>query len=190
MKIEKMILVYATNNSKLSDLSKDINYSTKQVCRLCKKHFNHTYKELQFLMITAEILKLKLAGKNAQFIADVYFNGDISQLYQYITRFSDVPLKKIIIGGHRMTNNQKKIMEAQVITMLVNNSTGKNISLKKLNVPRCIIISLRAQGYDIISVPGRYNGGYNLGKTSKSACLNWINNIRTNRYNLPANYSF
>ena len=50
--------------------------------------------------------------------------------------------------------------------------------------------NLREKGYEIISVPGRYNGGYNLRKTSKECCLAWINKIRVNRFGLPGNYSF
>lgn len=190
MGIEKHILECAKNNEYEKNAAKMINYSSKQLGRICIKKFNHTYKELQYLMVFAGILEMRMKDDSNQMIAESFFNGDVSRLYAYVKRFSDIPLRKIRInGGHRMTSSQKQIMEAQVITSLVNNS-GKNITLKQLGVPRCIIVSLRQKNYDIISVPGRYNGGYNLGGTSKSDCLLWINKIRTNRFSLPGNFTF
>lgn len=189
MGIEKDILEYAKKNEYEKHTAKMLNYSSKQLGRLCRKYFNHTYKELQYLMVFAGILEMRMKGDSNQMIAEHFFTGDVSRLYAYVKRFSDIPLRKIRIkGGHRMSNAQKQIMEAQVITSLVN--SGKNITLKQLGVPRCIILSLRQKNYDIISVPGRYNGGYNLGRTSKSDCLAWINKIRTNRFGLPGNFTF
>lgn len=189
MGIEKDILEYVKNNENRKNAAKMLNYSSKQLGRICKKHFNHTYKELQYLMVLAGILEMLMNDVSNQMIAERFFNGDISQLYTYVKKFSYIHLRKIRIkGGHRMTNAQKQIMEAQVITSLVNNS-GMNITLKQLGVPRCIIVSLRQKNYDIISVPGR-NGGYNLGRTSKKDCLAWINKIRTNRFDLPADFTF
>jgi hypothetical protein len=190
MGIEKDILECAKKNICQKDAAKMLNYSSKQLGRICRNCFNHAYKELQYLMVFTGILKKLMNDETTQMIADHFFSGDVPQLYAYVNRFSDKPLKKIRIeGGHRMTKAQKQIMEAQVITSLVNNS-GKNITLKQLGVPRCIIVSLRQKKFDIISVPGRYNGGYNLGRTSKSTCLAWINKIRTNRFDLPGNFTF
>lgn len=190
MKSEKIILDYAKMNMQREEVAQLMNCSSKKVGRICKEKFNHTYKELQFLMILAGIYEMRMKNVSSQEIADKYFHGNKQQLYAYVGRFSEVPLKRIKIeGGHRMTQEQKLILEAQVITKLVN-SQGKNITLKQLGVPRCIIESLRRKGYDIISVPGRYNGGYNLGKTSKKSCLSWINKIRKNRFHLSADYTF
>lgn len=180
----------AQNNKKLSLTAKELNYSPKQINRYCKSKFNRTYKELQFLLISASILRNIMNKQDMKTIANLLFDGNVSQLYAYVNKFSDTPPCKIILteGGHRMTQWQKKIFEAQVITKLATSTT--NLTLKQLGVPRCIIQSLRLAGYDIISVPGRYNGGYNLSKSSKSNCINWINNIRVNRYGLNPNFTF
>lgn len=191
MRIEKIILESVKKNKSLKELALETHYSIKQISRICKCKFNHTYKELQLHQMAAQILGLADEKMGSQMIADKFFHGNVSQLYKYVNRFSNVPLKKIkIIGGRRMNKNKKMILEAQVISTLVSNIEGGNLTLNQLGVPKCIIVSLRQKGYDIISVPGRYNGGYNLGQSSKDICLDWINKIRKNRYNLPTNYTF
>lgn len=99
-------------------------------------------------------------------IANLLFDGNVSQLYAYNNRFSDIPPCKIIMieGGHRITQWQKIVFEAQFITKLATSTT--NLTLRQLDVLRCIIQSLRLAGYDIISVPVRYNSSYNLSKSS------------------------
>jgi len=191
MRIEKKILECAQENRTREYAASMLGYCSRHLGRVCIKYFNLPYKKLQFLLVSAEILKMRINDESNQAIADKFFDGNIQQLYAYVKRFSDIPLKKIIIeGGRRMTNAQKKMMEAQVITKLVNSNQGENVTLKQLGVPQGIIISLREQGIDIISVPGRYNGGYNLGKTSKANCLDWINNVRKKRYGLPGDFVF
>lgn len=87
-----------------------------------------------------------------------------------------------------MTQWQQKGFEAQVITKLATSTA--NLTLKQLGVPRCIIQSLRLAGYDIISVLGRYNSGYNLSKSSKSNCINDMVLIPISHFNLITfNYS-
>lgn len=72
-------------------------------------------------------------------IAECFFNGNVSRLYAYVKRISDIPLRKMEIeGGHRMTNAQKQIMEAQVITSLVN-SSGKILPSNNLEF---LVVSL------------------------------------------------
>ena len=190
MKIEMQIIEYAKKNMQREEVALALNCTARHVGRICNEKFNHSYKDLQFLMVLAGIYEMRMKEATSQEIANKYFNGNVQQLSAYVSRFSETSLMKIKIeGGHRMTQAQKQILEAQVITKLVN-SQGKNLTLKQLGVPRCIIESLRQKKYDIISVPGRYNSGYNLGETSKEACLSWINKIRVNRYNLPGNYMF
>ena len=190
MKIESQILECARNKLDRAEVTELINYSERQLDRICNEKFGCSYKKLQDLMVFAEILKMHTNGCSSQMISDRYFYGDTPNLYTYIGRFSDIPLKKIEIeGGRRMTKAKKQMMEAQVITLLVN-SEGKNITLKQLGVPRSIIASLRKKNFEIISVPGRYNGGYNLGRTSKDNCLDWINKIRQNRFGLTEKYTF
>ena len=60
-----------------------------------------------------------------------------------------------------MTAAEIQILETKVITMLATNPT-RNLTLKQLGVPRFIITNLRQKGYNIISVPGRYNADTTL----------------------------
>lgn len=191
MGLEAKIIECMKANMSEKEAAKIIGYSSKQLGRKCKEIFKHTYTELRQLMVYAEILKRCMNGDSNQLIANCLFDGDTSNLYAFVRDFSDIPLKKIVIeGGRRMTPAMKQIYEAQVINLLTSSPEGKNMTLKELGVPRCVIESLRKKGFDIISVPGRYNGGYNLGRTEKNVCLRWINKIRENRYGLQGNYSF
>ena len=188
--IAKNIIYYAYNRTKQHEVAKALGYSTKQLTRICKIIFNRTYKQFQRELIFSTILERIRDCNTPQSIADAFFNGNVHQLYAYVKSFLNVPPKQISTkGGHYMTAAEIQILETKVITMLATNPT-KNLTLKQLGVPRFIITNLRQKGYNIISVPGRYNGGYNLNYTSKSNCLSWINNIRIYRYGLPGNYSF
>lgn len=188
--ISTKIVQYAYKKTAQHEVAKALCYSPKQLTRICKGIFNCTYKQLQRNLIFTAILEQLLAHKSPQSIADEFFNGNVPQLYAYVKTFLDTPPKQISTkGGHYMTATEKQILETKVITMLATNP-NKNLTLKQLGVPRSIIRDLRHKGYNIISVPGRYNGGYNLNCTSKSNCLRWINNIRIYRYGLPGNYSF
>lgn len=190
MKSELQILECAKKNMQREEVAQKMNCTSRHVGRICREKFNHTYKELQFLVILAGIYEMKSQNASNREIANTYFHGNTQQLSAYVSRFSEIPLGEMQIkGGRFMTQEQVRILEAQVITRLAN-SAGKNITLKQLGVPRCIIVGLRQKNFDIISVPGRYNGGYNLGQTSKETCLSWINKIRVKRYGLPGNYSF
>ena len=189
--IIQKIVECATNRIKKNEVAKELNYSSKQLTRFCKTLFNRTYKKLEQFLVCSKILQLKYNGNSHQAIADELFNGDTPQLSAYIKKhFINIPLEQISFeGGNNMTTAQQQILEGKVISMLATNPT-KNLTLKQLGVPRSIIVSLREKGFPIISVPGRYNSGYNLGHTSKDNCLSWINNVRINRYGLSGNYSF
>lgn len=185
----KEIIECAKMNRKKLFLAGTIYYSTKTTSRYCKKYFNRNYVELRNFMVEASIYELLLLGYNTKQIADELFEGDSSNLCKYVKTFSDVPLKQIIIeGGHKMTNAQKQVLEAQVLMVLTHST--KNVTRKQLNVPYSVIKSLRDKNFDIISVPGRYNGGYNLNASSKQNCLDWINKIRVNRFGISGNYTF
>lgn len=189
--ISKKIVHYASNRFEQHKAAEMLGYSPKQLTRICKNIFNQTYKQLQQKIIYSAILEQLCDKKTPLSIAEHFFNGNIHQLYAYTKSFSNTPLKKISIkgGAHYMTAAEKQILETKVITMLATNPT-QNLTLKQLGVPRFIIADLRKKGYNIISVPGRYNSGYNLNYTSKTNCISWINNIRIYRYGLPGNYSF
>lgn len=188
--IIKDIVDYASKRTEQHEVAKALGYSTKQLTRICKAILNCTYKQFERKLIFFTILERMRNHNSLQSIADDFFNGNIHQLYAYVKTFSSIPPKQISInGGRYMTAIEKQILETKVITMLATNPT-KNLTLKQLGVPRFIISDLRKKGYNIISVPGRYNSGYNLNYTSKSNCLSWINNIRIYRYGLPGNYSF
>lgn len=184
------IVEYAYNRTKQSDVAKALSYSERQLRRICNTTFNHTYKDLRQFLTCSTILEKKRNGNSSREIANEFFNGDIPQLYAYIKHSINTPLEQISFeGGNNMTTAHQQILEGKAISMLASNPT-KNLTLRQLGVPRSIIISLREKGFPIISVPGRYNSGYNLGHTSKDNCLSWINNVRVNRYDLPGNYSF
>ena len=188
--ITKDIIDYASKRAKQQEVAKALGYSTKQLNRICQKIFNCRYKEIQQKILFGIILERIRNCKSPQSIANEFFNGNVHQLYAYVKKFSKFPPKQISIkGGRYMTAAEKQILETKVITMLATNPT-KNLTLKQLGVPRFIIYELRKKGFNIISVPGRYNSGYNLNNTSKSNCLSWINNIRMYRYGLPGNYTF
>lgn len=188
--ITKEITNYASQRTEQQKVAKALGYSPKQLTRICQKKFNCTYKQLQQKLICGNILEQIRNHSSLKSIADAFFNGNVSQLYAYIKVFSNTPPKQIMFkGGCNMTEAEKQILETKVITMLATNPT-QNLTLKQLGVPRFIISDLRKKGFNIISVPGRYNSGYNLNYTSKSNCLRWINNIRIYRYGLPGNYSF
>lgn len=190
MRIEKNIVMYAKENRKLKELANCLGYSERNTRRICMKIFKRSFKSLQGFLVYSRIIEMHLNGYSNSDIANVLFGGNKYQLFAYVKKISGMTLRKIKTGGHRMTKEELQILEAKVITKLACLPEGENITLKKLGVPRCIISNLREKGYEIISVPGRYNGGYNLGKTSKVFCLSWINKIRVNRFGLPGNYSF
>ena len=188
--ITKTIVNYASKRMQHKEVAIAIHRSPKSLTRLCKKKFSCTYTQLRSRLTFSTILERLRDGTTTQDIANEIFDGNIHQLYSFVKNFSNIPPKQISIkGGRNMTAVEQQILETKVITMLAINPT-KNLTLKQLGVPRFIIAELRKKGYNIISVPGRYNSGYNLNYTSKSNCLSWINNIRINRYGLPGNYSF
>ncbi len=181
MKIANKIIKAAENKKQLKELSEDLKYSNRQTQRITKKIFNMKYKRLQRFLLISEILDLKKANKIDKEIADMHFKGDVSNYYHFKRKFkkemaSDIEILK---------------MEIKVLKKLSKSrDTNKNITLKNLGATREVIISLRDSGFHIISVPGRYNSGYNLANTQEDICLSWINNIRTNRFNLKADYTF
>ena len=159
--IAKNIIYYAYNRTKQHEVAKALGYSTKQLTRMCKAVFNRTYKQFQRELIFSTILERIRDCNTPQSIADEFFNGNVHQLYAYVKSFLNVPPKQISTKeGHYMTAAEIQILETKVITMLATNPT-KNLTLKQLGVPRFIITNLRQKGYNIISVPGRYNGGEN-----------------------------
>lgn len=60
MGIERHILECAKKYISAKQAAKNINYSSKQLARICIKYFNHTYKEIQYLMVFAEILEMRM----------------------------------------------------------------------------------------------------------------------------------
>lgn len=155
--IAKNIIYYAYNRTKQHEVAKALGYSTKQLTRICKVVFNRTYKQFQRELIFSTILERIRDCNTPQSIAEEFFNGNVHQLYAYVKSFLNVPPKQISTkGGHYMTAAEIQILETKVITMLATNPI-KNLTLKQLGVPRFIITNLRQKGYNIISVPGRYN---------------------------------
>lgn len=193
MGIKNIIIASAKNNESKDKLKDRICDSHSQTYRVCKKIFSCNYRKLKNIIKVANILIDCIGGVSGKELANKYFNGDLSKLYKKVKEFSDGytlrQIREIYNKGGRCIMVDSKIMKAKVISTLAD--ADGNVTLKQLGVPRSIIVELREDGFQIISVPGRYNSGYNLKKTSKIACENWINNIRRSMglstdYTLPA----
>lgn len=183
------IVNLARANKKLEEVAKEVNYSTKQVTRLCEKAFKQRYTMLRKVMVFSEIIEMiLLQNKTQEKVAEELSFSDVVQLRHFVKSFNNQSLTQIKReGAVRMNKPQIMALESQTISRLFN--TQNNLTIKQLDVPYSIISGLRKKGFDIISVPGR-NGGYNLDVQSKQKCLTWINNIRVNRFGILGNYTF
>ena len=191
MEKEKILLYAESKDKSVGDLVGELHYSERHLRRLNKKHFGRSWKALRQYMIMASIISDYLYNDctNKQLV--IKYDYTESALCKAVKNFFGKSLqtikKEYKEGGREMTEAEKHILKAKVIAKL-SNAKG-NLTLSQLEVPRCIIVELRRDGFEIVSVPGRYNGGYNLARTSKTYCVNWINNVRVSRFGLPADFA-
>lgn len=85
-----------------------------------------------------------------------------------------------------MMQTKQTYEEFRVLHLLA--QAKSNLTLMELGTDRDVIIRLREQGYPVVSVPGRYRSGYNLGKSSLKICQDWVNRIRINRFHLEPDF--
>lgn len=178
---------YAASNKSLEEMAKAWHYSSRHLSRLCYGFFGVSYKLLQETLMVAEISHMHSSGSSYSQIAEGFFNGNQPQLHKYKKDHTPSNLiMKIRKRGIGMKYPEQTYEDLRVLGLLAHSKS--NLTLKQLGTDRDVIIRLREQGYPIVSVPGRYYSGYNLDKSSRKICEDWINRIRINRFHLKPDF--
>lgn len=186
----QQIIYGAVNNKKACDIArKNIYCSDSSFRKHCRSEIGISYKRLTVYFRVSRIYGMYLAGCEYQKIADLLFDGDCSKFGHYIKNHHIISLSQFKNGGKDIMEKMKIAIDKATVLKKLSVATD-NLTLQEIGVSRKIIALLREEGFNIVSVPGRYNSGYNLGKTSIRNCLEWINNIRVHRYGLPGDYKF
>ena len=178
---------YAASNKSLEEMAKAWHYSSRHLSRLCYGLFGISYKVLQENLRVAGISYMHNNGSSYSQIAECFFNGNQPQLHKYKKDHTPSNLiKQIRKRGIGMKHPEQTYEDLRVLGLLAHSES--NLTLKQLGTDRNVIIRLREQGYPIVSVPGRYYSGYNLDKSSRKICEDWINRIRINRFHLKPDF--
>lgn len=154
-----------------------VNYSAVQLARKIKNTTGITYKQLCTLIFSAAVIR-ETEKHDKKSDAAKSLKMKPSNFCNYCRRhrhLADLPKsnasKEIIMNIKQTTKNGK----SQVLIILA--VSPSNVTLKELNTTRSVIKSLRDDGIEIVSTPGRHKSGYTLGGSS-AECLSWINNWR------------
>ena len=178
---------YAASNKSLKEMANAYHYSSRQLSRLCYHLVGTSYKMLQETIRIAVISHMHNSGSSYSQIAERFFNGNQPQLHKYKKEHTPsnliIQIRKREIG---MKHPEQTYEDLRVLGLLAHSES--NLTLKQLGTDRNVIIRLREQGYPIVSVPGRYHSGYNLDKSSRKICEDWINRIRINRFHLKPDF--
>lgn len=178
---------YAASNKSLEEMAKAWHYSSRHLSRLCYGLFGISYKVLQENLRVAGISYMHNNGLSYSKIAECFFNGNQPQLHKYKKDHTPSSLlTRIKKRGVKMKQTEQTCEEFRVLHLLA--QAKANMTLKQLGTDREVIIRLREQGYPIVSVPGRYHSGYNLDKSSRKICEDWVNKIRINRFHLESDF--
>lgn len=160
------------NGCKKTKIADQLNYSESRFAQKIKGITGLNYKLLDDL-IWGSIVWSCVAKHTKRKDAARELCMSEKNLSIYLKRHPEKPSKTITSKETTMRKNGKSAVMIQLAT------ASDPMTLKELNTSVSVIRALRANGIEIVSIPGRYKSGYKLDLSGHSNCLTWVNNWRS-----------
>lgn len=177
--VKETILDGIEKGKTLDAIASDLHYSTKQTGRKISDCFGGVGFDLLRHVVFSPIVVHTIRSTPNSTAAATSLSMSSQALCNYTMRHLNSSPSKIKADMKmKEVKEQKSVKEVLLIMAKMPNE--KNVTLHELEVTSDFIKKMRSAGLPVLSVPGR-SGGYNLDKSSRDACITWINNIRASR---------